>query len=92
MPSDQKQVAQKPIFFQYQGQGEFRSIRDFSVAEPPEGCETQQLLDWAILSMTMSANMQMSGKMRILEAYCARNPGIATEEWSGQWPPDRNKV
>ena len=87
MPSDQKDVTQRPIRMLYQGDGPFRTVRDISIPEPPDGCESQQLFDWALLIAVITSSMPMHGKMRLVEAYCDRHPQVGTEEWTGPWPP-----
>ncbi len=88
MASDQKAVVQRPIIIRYEGKEPFRTIADMSIPEPPNGCESQQLFDWAVLCGVIPSNMPMVGKMRLVEAYSERHPSVVVKEYEGgEWPP-----
>ena len=70
--SDQKQVVQETIKFFRQGDGPFRVIREYQVPEPPLECESQQVMDWAVVVVCMATGMDMTGKMRVVSAYAER--------------------
>ena len=82
MASDQVAVHQDPIKMLVGGEGVFKTTRQILVPEPPANCESQQIFDWAAVTSGMrNQHMQISGHMRMVEAYAERW-GISVEEIS----------
>lgn len=82
MASDEKSVTQTPIKLLVQGDGPFRTIKHSMVPEPPEGCESQQVFDWAAtVSAMRQQHLSLAIQMRVVSVYAERWK-ISTEEVS----------
>ncbi len=83
-----KTPVQAPIKIKKQGDGMFASVSDALVPQPPEGCESQQMMDWgATVAVMKHEHINLPLKLRMVEAY-AQRWGIATEE--GEFSSDPN--
>lgn len=82
---DRSTVTQKPIQIEYTGSGPFRSIKTFFVPDPPEGCESVQLLDWGSVIAILAVNIDQSRRNRVIEAYASKW-GIASEDFVAPSP------
>ncbi len=67
-----KTPTQRPVYLNRSGEGEFASVNGFNVPGPPEGCESQQLMDWGSTLAVLASPHNMGIKLRMIEAYCAR--------------------
>ena len=69
---DRSQVAQPQIKLTYTGSGPFRTVQGFVVPDPPEGCESQQLLDWSCVLVVLAVPIDNARRTRVIEAYAVR--------------------
>ena len=69
---DRSQVAQPPIELKYAGGGPFRTVQAFTVPDPPEGCESEQLLDWGSVLAVLAVPIDNARRSRVIEAYALR--------------------
>ena len=68
-----KQPSQPPIVLHHQGAGKLRMVTNFTVTDPPEGCETQQLMDWACVLVVLALpQIDVSRRARVIGAYAER--------------------
>ena len=70
MPKSQTQPA---ITMVRAGDGPWSTVTSVSVPPPPDGCETQQLMDWAsVLAVFAVSAIDMPMKLRVAGAYAER--------------------
>lgn len=74
MPIDDRaDVEQKPIEVDRSAcTGPLAGPPDCRFYAPPDGCETQQVLDWGMLSVSMATNMPKEAKVRLINAYAVK--------------------
>ena len=71
--SDEVKVEQTPIQLQYSGTDPaFRTVVNFRIHDPPQGCESQQLMDWGSVMAVIAVQIDTARKTRIIEAYAMR--------------------
>ena len=70
MPKSPEQPA---ITLSRSGDGQWSSVNGMNIPAPPEGCETQQLMDWgSVIAVLQAPWIDMSRKLRVAEAYAER--------------------
>ena len=68
---DRSNVLQKPIRLQVANMGQLtESVIGFSVPFPPEGCESQQLIEiGSVTAIIYAGHIGLTGKLRAIQAY-----------------------
>lgn len=74
--NDQKQVTQAPIKVTLNSVLGVQQIRGVEVPPPPDGCESQQVIDYAAVvsffGITRQSNLPSTQQLRPLQVYAER--------------------
>ena len=64
---------QPPVSLRKTGDGDFTMITGWNVPMPPEGCESQQMMDWgSTVAIVTAAHLDHTAKLRMIQTYCER--------------------
>lgn len=72
MSSDLKTPVQLPIVLNRAGEGPWATVEGAHVPFPPDGCESQQLMDWGSVHAVATSQVSLPMKLRVVQAYADR--------------------